>query len=296
MPKAKPKTHTLRRVKTDEVSLVDRGAVQRTFCLRKRSDAMDEILKACLEAPLDDEAAIDARLTKAGVSEKGAVAIKGALSVLTAFRDELRDTDLTLLTELAGGAPPADAEVEAGADKETDAEDAEKASGDVNKAQEAAVAIPPEVQAQVEAVQKANREQQEQIAKLQKALAEQQDAAALRANIEKAAQEYPDLAPPAVLGPILKRLSEAGMLADVEPILRGANERGKADALLKEYGSAKSWGRTDGDDVQAKLNRATQEIAAKENVPLSKAMALAVERNPEMYLQYDTNRKVVAHG
>lgn len=306
MPKAKPKTNTLRSVKTSEVSLVDSGAVMRTFCLRKNEGGMlDDVIKACLETELEDEAAIDARLAKAGTGEKAAAAIKGALRLLAAFKDEISGDDLKALQDLASGtaaAPPADgagAGTVAAEDKKTDdsASKAAGASDDAAKKKNGEEKpmpseLSPAAKAQIDAVEKANKAQQEKIEALQKALAEREDAEKTRECIAKAEREYPNLGPAQQLGPVLKKLEQAGLYKDIEGLLRGANERAKASALFKEFGKPGTFGRTEGDDPEAQLNKVAADIATKENIPIWKAHMKACEQHPDWYDAQDKSRKV----
>jgi hypothetical protein len=288
--KSRPPDSKLVVFNTDEVSVVPMGANNKRFCLRKSEEQMNAVIKACLDNPMDNEAAIDERLAKEGVEEKAGEAIKSALRILDAFKDELREEDLSLLAELAGApaAAPAEEEPAPLAPFEAKEEATEKAA--VAKS-ENRMTLAPEVKAQLETLAKARDAQKAQIEALEKQLKEREDAEKTRACIEKAAKEFPHLGPATKLGPVLKRLEEAGLYAEVENVLKGANARTDTSAIFKEFGSPHTYGKTEGDDPAARLNKAAADIASAKQIPIWKAHQEACAANPDLYEAIDPSRR-----
>jgi hypothetical protein len=98
-----------------EVSVVDRGAnKKKPFPLFKQEQNMDydEILKAVLETEIDEEGELVKWFEKAKMSEKGQAAVKGALRLLSSYKDELPKDVLSKLGGLAGYPAPKQAQVE----------------------------------------------------------------------------------------------------------------------------------------------------------------------------------------
>lgn len=297
-------THALLDVQTDEVSMVDRGAVGRKFAFRKRDEAaMEDIIKGCLTTPLEDEAVLDSRLEKRGVDKKGALAIKGALRLIAAFKDSLRDQDCKFLADLIG-AQDADDDDETGETKSRKAAQVDKAAApeaaaettaptaaaDIAKAEgDVMESLSPEIAARFASIQKAHEQTQERAAQLEKALHEQQDAQRTREFIDKAAREFPHLGPAKQLGPLLKSLADKDLYTQMERLLRGANERAQRGetALFSERGSPESFAKADEEDSAfSRLERAAASIAKAENIPHHKAITKACERDPKLYQDY----------
>lgn len=107
MPKSS-ELNELNNLTAQEVSLVDRGAnLKKRFPVYKQmEDSMDEILKAVLETPLDEEEGLQEYFAKAKVSDKGQNAIKAALRMLSAYKDELPSDALDKLAAAAGYSSP----------------------------------------------------------------------------------------------------------------------------------------------------------------------------------------------
>jgi hypothetical protein len=93
-------------LQVDEVSLVPRGANRKKFLILKSmlgGDAMDQsMIERILDADLEDEERVDAVLKAQGLSDKARNAVKGALRILNAFKDELPNDILNTLASLAG--------------------------------------------------------------------------------------------------------------------------------------------------------------------------------------------------
>ncbi len=104
------KINKLTELDTLGVSLVKRGANRKRFALAKAEEPMDEIeiLKAVLEDDTEFENAeqVAEAIEKAQLSAKAQSAVKGALRLLNAFKDELPEDTLDMLATMAGFPSP----------------------------------------------------------------------------------------------------------------------------------------------------------------------------------------------
>jgi len=105
----------------EELSVVDRGAnKKKPFPIFKQEQDMDfdEILKAVLETESDEEGKLAEWFEKAKVSDKGQAAIKGALRLLSSYKDEIPKDVLNTLGDLAGYPAPKKAQEKPKEDEE----------------------------------------------------------------------------------------------------------------------------------------------------------------------------------
>jgi hypothetical protein len=93
-------------LQASEVSLVDRGANKKKRFPVFKEEQMDEILKAVIETPVDEEDTLTEYFEKAKVSDKGQNALKAALRMLSAYKDELPKDVLDKLAAAAGYPSP----------------------------------------------------------------------------------------------------------------------------------------------------------------------------------------------
>ena len=116
MPQKRFLANELRDLQVEEVSLVPRGANRKRFVLLKSASALggnsvmydETLLDRVLSTDLENEAEIEQVLKAQGLSEKATNAVKGALRLLNAYRDELPGDILNTLAGLVGYgyAPP----------------------------------------------------------------------------------------------------------------------------------------------------------------------------------------------
>ena len=101
---SKRKTFLLQDLEVFEVSLVKKPANGRTFYMRKAADEeikMDEKILAVIDTPAENEAKLDAVL-KEEMSEDAVRAVRAALRLLDAFKDEIPSDTLAGLADAAG--------------------------------------------------------------------------------------------------------------------------------------------------------------------------------------------------
>jgi len=198
-----------------EVSLVPRGAIKKRFFIYKSEEgsSMEEILKAVLETELEDESKVEEVLKAAKLSDKAKGAVKGALRLLNAYKDELPKDIMKTLAELAGYGYPAPTEKAKGKKNEEE-EDKKKKYGYPAPAKKEDgsydfSSIPEEVRPAVEALWKEHQEAVKKAEELEKVLKEERDKQLRKEFIQKAADEFANLpTKPEEFGLVLKGLAE----------------------------------------------------------------------------------------
>jgi hypothetical protein len=275
-----------------EVSLVTRGANRKKFALFKseEGEAVNaEILKAVLETPLEDEQKVDEVLKAAKLSEKAQNAVKGALRLLNAYREELPKDVLKTLADLAGYEYPAPKEgkdeKDKGKDKYAYPVPQKKADGSWDFS-----GIPEEVRPMVEALWKENEDIRKKAEETEKLLKAERDERLRKEFIAKAAG-YKHLAvKPEEFGLVLKALAEKAPeeLAKIEAVLKAADEaigQGKlfAEAGRGGEGAGSTW---------AKIEKMASEIVQKDGkMTREQAIAKVLEEHPELYDEYLRERE-----
>lgn len=100
--------HRLSQLIVNEVSLVPKGANKKRFALIKSEKGdpdMEELLNAVSQAKLENEDKIDEICKQAKLSDNAIAAVKGALRLLMAVRQELPDVLFRQLSQIAGQSP-----------------------------------------------------------------------------------------------------------------------------------------------------------------------------------------------
>ena len=263
-----------------EVSLVPRGANGRKFLLLKEEvNGMDleEIYEVIAMANAEGEEALD-ELVKAGLSEKAINAVKGALRLLSAYKDELPKDILETLAGIAGYGYPAP-EVEKSATESKVMKD----DGSLDLA-----AVPEDLRPAIESLWKDREESLRKVQELEAVIKAEHDRQLTKEFVAKAG-EFRNLAiRPEDLGPVLKRISEASAedYKLVESVLKAANEALEANRLLDEIGSGVAMSGSAG-----QLDARAKELTQKSNISYEQAVDRILQENPELYTQYLTERQ-----
>jgi phage-related protein len=277
-------------LEAEEVSLVDRGAnKKKPFPIVKREqmdEEMKEILAAVLETEIDEESKIE-DIFKASLSEKGAHAVKGAMRILSAFKEELPEDLMSKLSELAGFKKPEDKACKETAKKE------EKEVEDVKKEDEKTeevetVEVPEEItkklETQAERIEKAEQEN----AGLKEKVAKMQDDNSLRAWVTKAEAElshYPGKST-AELGEMLHKMEKVDAEVSKEQFetMKKASDALKESELLKEVGTSVSVGGGNAWDTIEK--KAAELVEKSEGMDKARAIDHVLKTSPELYAEY----------
>ena len=282
----------LRNFKVKEVSVVDKGAnkKKRFPIFKQESNKMnEEIIKAVLETEVEGEANLQEFIDKSELDEGGIDAVKGALRILSSFKDKLPQDTISKLAEVAGYDKPVikQAKEEKPPVKEKQKEEEEEEE-EMSKSLEG---LPEEVKKQFEEIQKAQEEKDKKIEALEKSLKAEKDRRELEEWVSKAREELDGIPGKTSeeLGKELKALADANKeLADSQfETLKKSSEAIKEGNLFKELGGR-------GIDVAGsamdRLNKIAAGYVEKAAGEMTKEQAFqkALEDNPTLYAQYMT--------
>ncbi len=324
----KKKLTALDKLDTRELSIVDAGAnLKKRFPITKQENNMDkefeEILKAVLETEADDEGALDEYIKKMSLSDKGVAALRSALRILAAYRDELPKGALDQLAAAAGMDKPM-AKAKEGDDtmadniypKADDEKAVKKFVDDMPEEIRKALGLveeqddkddkddKPELGPEVEAILKAKDEQIDALKgateKLEKA---QKDAEDRRVLAEYVAKAKADLAH--VPGKSADEMgAELKALHDVDPkmaeshfaTLKATSETIAKSELLATSGAVSTGDAKPGsawEEIQKKADGFVEKSAG--DMSREKAVARVLDLYPELYTRYlDENPHQVA--
>jgi len=101
----KGELEAMTRLMAEELSIVDAGANKKKrfpVTKSKTEEKMDADFKAVLETEANGETELLKSIEKAKLSKKGTAATKGALRILSAYKDELPEEALNALSAAAG--------------------------------------------------------------------------------------------------------------------------------------------------------------------------------------------------
>lgn len=281
-------TKRLRDLDVAEVSLVPKGANRKKFLLLKEEEVsnmpdMQEILRAVLETELDNEVAVEEVLKTASLSEQAASAIKGALRLLEAYKDELPKDIMQTLAGLVGYGYPAPTQ-------KTEKEDDKmnpiiKADGSIDFE-----AVPEEVRPAIEMLWKENQEAVKKAAELEKILKEEHDRQATREYIAKASEFKGLPVKPEEFGPVLKSLAEAApeAYAKLDGVLKAADEAAIQARFLEELGASGP----SPSSAMGKIDAMADAIIEKDsNMTHEQAVDKVLAKHPELYTEYQAESK-----
>jgi len=276
----------LGKLETLGVSLVKNGANRKRFAITK-AETMDaeaiEVLKAILEeTELTDEAALDAVL-KAKLGEKQANAVKGAMRLLNAFKDDAAvKALLDHMTELVGTPSSADKnKPEKGEETPMDKNKVTKIcdlSAYAASVQKALENVPEEQRAMFGGVLQAiwkeaddrAKQADEKVAKAEERatnteeiLKAERDNRLTKEFISKAERDFASIPGKAEeLGPVLKALNDLDpkLCEQIQGVLKGANDLLKESKAFSELGRSGSAGLNGGTAWEA-MQKAAQAAA-----------------------------------
>lgn len=293
----------LRDLEAVEVSLVPKAANKRRFLIFKSEEEekpMEEILKAILETDLEEENKVDEILKAAKLSGKAQNAVKGALRLLNAYKDELPKDIMKTLAGLAGYGYPEPTKKAKNKEDEEEEDKKKKKYGypAPTKKEDGSLdfsGIPEEVRPVVEALWKEHEAAVKKAEELEKVLKEERDKQLRKEFVQKAATEFANLpTKPEEFGLVLKELAEKAPeeYAKLEGVLKAADEAIRKSALFSEIGCSGGFG---GGTAMTKIEAAANSLVQKDaNMTREQAIAKALEVHPELYTEYlqETQRRV----
>lgn len=265
------KRKRLKNLEVFEVSFAANPANKKKFFLIKEGERLNKILEL-LNTKFENEKNIEEIITKMEISEEAKEAIKGALKLLYAYKDEIPPEIIAELTKLLGleyaepqYPPPAEQQKE----KEEEEEEEEKKESES-----------PVIKEQIEKIMKENQELKE---RLQKEIRERKIKDALL-MIEKDLSHLPEKGEN--LAKILVELEERipEYYPNLLKFLKGYSEAVKE--LTKEIGTSNE----PHTNTWAKIEALAKELMQKEKITKEQAIAKVLEQNPYLYEEYRKER------
>jgi len=280
-----------------EVSLVDAGAnKKKRFPVFKQEEfSMDEILKAVLETEIDEEGKLNDWFEKAKLSAEGQNAVKGALRLLSGYKDQIPGDVLSKLSELVGF-PASEKKTKKSNEKEDEIPISEKKKAECKPEEEEMRKVKKELSPELEEIFKA---QEIQLAAMKsaneeitKALKVEKDKRETAEWIDKASRELSHFPGKSAkdLGVMLKALNDSSPERAQEQfaLLKSASDAMKTSSIFKEAGIG---GAADSQNGSAwekieKMASGLVEKSADKSFTVAKAIDLVIQRNPALYQEY----------
>jgi hypothetical protein len=281
----------------EEVSLVDKGANKKPrFPIVKELGMDQEILKAVLETPMDEETSLEEWVKKADLSDKGSSAVKGMIRILNGFRDELPEDVVSVLTKAAGFPVPEDEDEEKKKKKKKARPEEEEEMSEEKKVKKEETPSDVQPVENHDAVLKAYKTELDALKAqnevVEKALKEERDQRVLASWVQKAKESLSYLTEtPEELGATLKDLADVKKeMADKHfEQLKKASDAIKNSEIFEEKGLA-GHGITKADSAWGKIEEIANGFVEKSDYEMTEAQAinkaLFTEKGKKLYEQY----------
>lgn len=262
-----------------EVSLVSRPANKRKFLIMKGEDGMNELIESILKMDIKDEAKIDEVLKQNKLSDKAIEAVKGALKLLVAFKDELPKNILETLAELTGYGYPVPDTKTAKADGCKEPTKKDDGSLDLSK-------VPDELKGTIETIWKEHQDAVKKAEELEKALKVEKEAQMKKEFIEKAEKTLSHIPMKSdELGAMLKDIAVTipETYHKLETVLKSVDELIAKSEMFKELGNSGS-GTT---SVMARITAMANEVKKSvTGMTIEQAVAKVLNDNKNLYDEY----------
>ena len=290
------KTFLLSDLDVFEVSLVNKPANGRAFYMTKSADkesAMDEKILAIIETPASNEAAFDAIIQKEEMSEDAVRAVRAALRLLDAFKDEIPSDTLNGLADAAGmDRHEEEVDPEKGYASLGQGDEQDNKSADALKSEE----LPEEIRPAIEALWKSNDEYASRVSELEIILKTERDERLTKAETERISKSYghvpgADAAKVADLLIDIRKATPDPAVA-IEELLAATEQAmvAKSEGAFEETGvstteviSGSAWGR-----IEGKANELVSKGAAPNR---AKAIDKVLTDHPELYAEYLSDKE-----
>jgi hypothetical protein len=255
--------------------------------------SMDEKLLAILETPAADEAKLDEFISKAEMSEDAVRAVRAALRLLDAFKDEVPSDTIRGLAAAAG--------MESMEEKMDHEDDAEKGKNEMYKADEEtevlkSAELPEEIKPALEALWKSNEEYAQRVSELESVLKAERDERLVKSETERVSKSYghvPGADAQKIAGLLIEiRKGNPDHATAIEELLSATEQAmvAKSDGAFEEAGtsttevtSGSAWGRIEG---------MANELVTKGEAPnRAKAIDQVLIHNPELYAEYLSDKE-----
>ena len=293
----------LKGLNVEEISLVAKPANERLFLLLKQKggdnlDKLDDVLKSLDELDIDLENAesIENIMKKMKLSEKACKAAKGALKLMSAYKEEMPKSFMEKLISMAGYGDMEEEEIEKPANpkggKEMPKPTPVVAEKKRMKKEDGSLdldAIPEESRELVQMLWKEHESAIKKADELEAVLKSEREIRITKEYQEKGAS-YPNIGTAMVVGDILKKAYEvsAEYGLSLETALKDANAKIEKSDLFKEIGSEATG---TSDSAWAKIEELAKSYVAKgQGQSMSQAVDRVLAENPKLYDEYTKER------
>lgn len=292
----------LKNLKVAEVSLVTKPANKRKFLIFKEEgglDMLEDILKSLeeLDIDLENEDEVENLLQKAKISDKAMNAVKGALKILSAHKDELPKQMMKDMAAMAGygyAAPKKEEKPKEEKPKEEYPKKQAKPKEEYKpmKKEDGSLdieSIPEESRSMVEMLWKEHESAIKKADQLEADLKVEREIRVIKEYQERGAK-FPNIGTSEVVGAILKTAYEvsAEYGLQVETSLKDADAKIEKSDLFKEIGS-EAIGTND--SAWAKIEELAKSYVAKgEGQSMAQAVDRVLAEHPKLYEEYTKER------
>lgn len=293
------KINSLTDIEIDEISVVKRGANRKNKVLFFKSDegelnmekSFEEILEELVGHPegpaiFDDLKKAEELLKQAKLSAKAMNAVKGALRMLNAFKDEVPKDVMSKLAGLAGYGYAEPARKDDDTSDKPDEEPKEPA-------QKSAVPeeIPEPIRKELTRLEKALEEKDGEINKLKSDNEEIKKESRRKDILRKVADKFSavPIGSDDLTDMLMSLDDNPEMLEKIEKLLLTTNEIVAESIVFKELGAG--GGGAGGDAMQQIEKKATEIRKADPSISQEKAVAIVMKENPALYDQYEAEKR-----
>tara|TARA_R100001443_G_scaffold77829_2_gene85032 strand:- start:2822 stop:3625 length:804 start_codon:yes stop_codon:yes gene_type:complete len=251
-------------------------------------DTMNEKILAVLETPAANEAALDEMILKEELSEDAVRAVRAALRLLDAFRDEIPSDTLNGLADAAGmDRMEEETNPEKGDEDDMDKGYKMRKEDDVLKSAD----LPEELKPHLEQLWKSNEEYAARVSELENVLKTERDERLMKSETERISKSFghvPGADAASVASLLIEvRKSNPDHATAIEDLLAATEQAmvAKSDGAFEETGTSttevttgSAWGRIEG--------LATELVQKGEAANRAKAIDQVLIQNPELYAEY----------
>lgn len=292
----------LKGLNVEEISLVAKPANERRFLLLKQKGGsvveLDNVLKSLedLEIDLENEEAIEKALKKAKLSDQACKAVKGALKLMSAYKEQMPKDMMTKMAAMAGYGNP-EMEYEKPIEQQmkppkggkevppyVPPKKVKKDDGTLDLE-----AVPEESRELVSMLWKEHETAVQKALTLEKDLKVERDIRITKEFIDRGTK-FPNIGTPEIIGSILRKAFDVSdeYGNQVEGILKDTNARIEKSALFTEVGSNATGA---AESVWAKIEELAKGIVVKgQGQTMAQAIDRVLAENPQLYEEYVKER------
>ena len=298
----------LKGLNVEEISLVARPANERKFLLLKQKggftvEELDNVLKSLedLEIDLENEESIEKAMKKAKMSDSACKAVKGALKLMSAYKEQMPKDIMGKLAMMAGYGYP-EMEYEAPAGDMTGKAKGKNAPPDVYappvvapkkmKKDDGSLdldAVPQESRELVSMLWKEHESAVQKAKDLEKDLQIERDIRVTKEFLDKGSK-FPNIGAAEIVGSVLRKAFDVSdeYGKQLEGILKDADAKIENSELFVEKGSSAT---SNANTAWAKIEELAKGFVQKgDGTSMAQAIDRVLAENPKLYDEYSKER------